>query len=143
VESVMNVLSAAKNGVTKPLSDVDLAVMKIRASKETPSYDPNGIIYQEIHNEPVADVPKNQYIDTEEVDRMTEKLSSVAGAAEFILGKKAVNAGREMISYSMKNWGYDGARVVVADNNKDTVFFAVSLQGKTAFTVPVKVSAGK
>lgn len=143
VNNILQIVLAAKNGVVEPMSNVELALIKVRGSQGEPAFDPSQIINQKVDDKPQEDVSsKNQYVDPEEVQRFSDKLKSSSGAAEFLFGKNAVNQGRELISLAMSNWGFKNTNIAVSDNNNDTIFFAVGINN-TGFTVPVKVSNGK
>lgn len=143
VEQLLEVLASAKNGTPEPLSEVELIVIRANAAKETPStHSVNNILKQAIDN-PIPDVQETRYEQPQEVQDFAKRLTSAAGVAEFILGKKAVESGRNMIKFALDKFGYDKSQISVADNDKETIFYAVAVDNKVGFRVPVKVANGK
>lgn len=81
----------------------------------------------------------------EDTDKFASKLSSVAGAAEFVFGKKTVDAGRDFIISKMASFGYD-SNVKVSNADDDSITYAVAVNaggGKFGFEVIASVSNGK
>ena len=143
VHKLLEKISEAKNGTPKVLNDVEQAVIKMASSRQTPvNQTLNAVIMQEVDAAspnvvtPILEAP-------EEVKTMAAMLTSNAGAAEFTFGKDAVTLGRGLISNELRAAGFVNAQVAVADNTNDTISYAVAVDGKFGFTVPVKVSGGQ
>jgi hypothetical protein len=143
VQKLLGVIAEAKNGTPEPMSEVERIVMMAEAAKETPSnHTVNGILYQEV-DKLTASVKDIEIEQPEEVKEIAARLSSHAGAAEFLLGKKAVDRGRNIIRFLMGKFGHRNCQVSVSDNNSDTIFYSVSIDSSTGFKVPVKVKNGE
>ncbi len=137
-QKVLEAIVTAKNGTPEPISDVEYIVMKASASKGTPAYNINGIVGQEI-NKIASEVKDPIYEQPQEVQEIAKHLTSKAGSAGFLLGKDNVELGRKIITQAMTDFGYKNCQVAVADNNKDTIFYAVSVDHTTGFRVPIKL----
>ena len=143
VQQLLQVISTAKNGAPETISDVERIVMKTAAAKETPiTHTANGILYQQVDS-PTPDVQETQYEQPAEVQEFAKRLSSAAGVAEIAFGKNSVELGRKLIRHAVNSWGYKNAQVAVADCDKNTIFYAVSVDNGAGFKVPVKVQQGK
>lgn len=143
VQQILQLVSTAKNGTTEVIGDVERAVMKFASTKETPAtHTPNGILYQQV-DQPILDVQETQYEQPAEVQAFAQRLSSAAGVAELTFSKNAVELGRKLIRHALSSWGYKNAQVAVADCNKNTIFYAVSVDETAGFKVPVKVEQGQ
>lgn len=140
-QKVLQVVAAAKGTGPKQISEVDMIVAKAKAAQgqEINYLTPDGFLYQEIDQ-------VNANIETPvmpESEEFGKRLASPAGGAEFLFGKFAVDAGRKFLAQSMQAFGYKRANINVLDADKDTVYYAVSLDNKAAFKVPMKVAGGK
>ena len=136
VQKVLEVVSNAKNGSPEPLSEMEIIIAKTRASQGVPStHTANGILYQEV-DKPQLDIEPPHL---PEADKFAKKLASPAGVAEFTFGKQAVDTCRKMLKQALGNFGYQNSNIAVADADSSTVFFAVSVDNKAGFKVPMKV----
>lgn len=143
VQKLLEKISEAKNGKPRTLSDVESVVMKVASARQTSvAHTPDAIIMQEVDVAspnvvtPILEAP-------EEVKSMATMLTSNAGAAEFTFGKKAVKLGRGLIDNELRAAGYTNAQIAVADNTDSSISYAVAIDGKFGFTVPVKIKDGK
>lgn len=137
-EELLKVLSTAKHGLQKVASDVDMAMIRMRAETGTPAvFAQNNIVYQKIDDEPEETVVVKSDLS---LDR---KLASVNGQVEYLFGENVVSAGRAMLQRKFASMGYNKAQVSVADSKgTDTIFYAVALDRNSAVKVPVKVEDG-
>jgi hypothetical protein len=143
VQKLLEMVATAKNGTPETLSEVERIVMKANAAKETPvTHTVNGILYQQI-DKVASEVQEVEYEQPAEVQEISKRLTSAAGVAEFTLGKTNVDLGRKMVRQAMFEFGYKNAQVGVADSNKDTIFYAVSVDHSLGFRVSVKVANKK
>lgn len=141
IQKVLEVIATAKNGSPEPISEVEQIIIRTAAAKGTPSYDPNGILYQEV-DQPILDVAEAQYEQPEEIQAFAQRLTSTTGVAEFTLGKNAVSMGRTLVHSLLSKFGYKNAQIAVADSNNNTIFYAVAIEAGNGFKVPVKVEKG-
>ena len=137
-EKLLQVLSAAKNGVKKIASDVEMAVMRMRSESGT-NYDPNGIVSLSVDNEASED-PIEVYQDPEHLS-FAERLNNPGGVAKFVHGDALVERGRNLLDRTMRQMGYS-SQIRVTDVEKDAVVYAVSVNGQSGFKVPVKIKGG-
>lgn len=143
VQKLLKKISEAKNGKPKTMSDVEQVVMKVASTRQTPvAQTPDAVIMQEVDAaSPNVETPTLEA--PEEVKSMAAMLTSNAGAAEFTFGKKAVKLGRGLIDNELRAAGYSNAQIAVADNTESSISYAVAVDGKFGFTVPVKIKEGK
>lgn len=135
VRQLLEAVASAKSGGVKPLSDMEMIIAKARAAKGN-SYIVNGILNQQV------DTPQNTNIETPrlpEADEFAKRLASADGIAEFKFGKELVNVGRKILKQALSGFGYSNANIRVSDVDESTVYFAVSVDNKGAFNVPMKV----
>lgn len=133
VQKVLQAVASAKNGGIKPLSDIEMIIAKARAVKGS-TYSINGITEQQV------DQP-NGNIETPrlpEADEFAKRLASTVGVAEFKFGKVAVDGGRKILRNALSGFGYSNANVAVASVDDSTIYFAVSVDNKAGFKVPMK-----
>lgn len=130
----LELVSTAKNGVRNTISDLDMIIAKAAAARGTPSERTiEGITYQEI--DPVMVELASER--TDESMSFEKKLASTAGVAEMTHGRDAVEKGRKILSMAMNGFGFKHARIAVADANADTVYYAVCVDDRAGFKVPV------
>ncbi|TXG77350.1 hypothetical protein E6Q11_02925 [Candidatus Dojkabacteria bacterium] len=117
-----------------------MIIDKAKAAKGS-SYDPNGIShhYQKIDEvQPLLEAPR-----TEETEEFAKRLASSVGVAEFKFGRPVVDKARNLLRLAMGEFGYPHAKVAVSDADDTTIYFAVSVDNRAAFKVPMKVSGKK
>jgi len=140
VQKLLESISNVKNGSPKTLSDIEQIVIKTASSNGTPTaHLANNVLLEEIDAaNPNVETPTLQA--PEEVRTIAAMLVSDAGAAEFKFSKPVVDMGRKLILSEMQAAGYGpNTQVVVADNTEDSISYAVAVDGKFGFNVPVKV----
>jgi hypothetical protein len=139
VQQLLKVLSKAKAGPTKEISEVEAIVAKFAAQQGTPAnHSSDALLYQEVDKEHI----EVQLPEAEDTQKFAEKLHTAKGAAEFTFGKKAIDAGRTMLRNIMASYGYNNIQIAVADTDNDKVCFAVAIDNGAGFKVPVKISGG-
>lgn len=135
-QKFLEVVSTAKNGIKQTLSPLEMIIAKASAAKGNTTYTENGILYQQVDQTPDLEVKVER---SDESYGFEKKLASAVGAAEFMFGKSIVDIGRKMIVQAMNNFGFKHANIAVADADKSSIFFAVAVDNKAGFKVPVKV----
>lgn len=139
VQQILQVVANAKNGVPEPLSEMEIIIAKTKvANGEISTHTANGILYQEVDKVQLEVATPR----LAEADSFEKNLASPVGIAEFTFGKMAVDVGRKMLKQALSNFGYSQANIAVSDVNSGTIFFAVSVDNKIGFKVPMKVDAG-
>ena len=139
VQNILDVVSNVKNGAPEPLSEMEMIIAKARAAKGTPAtHTMDGILYAQLE----TPVPNIEIEKTAETEEFGKRLASSKGAAEFIFGKKVVYTGRAMLKQSLASFGYSNPNISVVDADNNGIYFAVSVDNKAAFKVPVKVAKG-
>jgi len=140
VQDLLYTILEAKGGAPEPLTEIERIIMKANAAKETPiSHIVNAVLYQEVDAEsPNVKVP--EYEQPKEIQDFAHKLTSSAGVAEFVFGKDIVDKGRNIVRFATQKAGHTNVQVAVSDNNDDTIFYAVSIDGANGFNVPVKIA---
>ncbi len=78
-----------------------------------------------------------------EAESFEEKFKSALGVANFKFGTDKVNLGRDAIVRTLSGLKIGQAQVKVIDTQDTTIVYGVSLGGKVAFKVPVKLSNNK
>ena len=144
VQELLNVVSNAKNpNVVEGMNDVERAVMNFAATKETPvNHTIDGILYQEVDKYAGA-VELPEFEQPQELQDFGTRMTSQAGQAELIFGKSAVDMGRKIITQAMSKMGYKQAQIGIAGMLDGTVLYAVAVDNKSAFKVPVKIENKK
>jgi len=136
-EQVLNFISKK----AEPLSEVELALFRMKtASAESVVMDSPGILLHDprVGGE-VSDVAMPEFELPEEYKSIGDRLSSKAGEAELLHGKKVVDAGRNLIVKKLASFGYK-SQVGVASADKTQIVYAASVDGNNGFKVPVKVA---
>lgn len=146
-QQLLEVLSTAKNGVQKIADPVEMAVMQLKARKETPAiHDANGVLLGGIRYEQMTsenpnvtdpDLPKDA-----EVLSFADRLDSHAGAAAQIFGHRTVEVGRNMIARKLRSFGYDAPQVSVAGCDDNGIQYAANLDRRAGLKVPVRIVNG-
>lgn len=142
-QQLLKVLSEAKDGSKKPMSDIERIVLKTAVQKETPaSYLSNNIIYKEANPLDVIryDVGLPKHPD---VEKYAARLSTMPGAVEFKFGQKVVEMGRGLIEQELKLAGYRNSQISVSGMSEDSIMYSVSIDGTFGFKVPVKIANKK
>ena len=133
----------AINDVTskkKVLSNVDLAVARLKVKRaENTGLSQSGIIGEQILDSEVKDLEIQKLPEAESFEK---KFENPYHAASFIFGTENVKLGTAKISNYLSKLGYKG-QVTVANTTSNSILYAVALDGKIAFNVPVKVQSGK
>ena len=142
-QELLNVLASAKHGIVSPVNDVELAVMRLKASEETPSaYTANGIVYQKIDEaHPEVELPQVQL--EPEHEAFAKRLASPKGIANHVFGERIVQAGANMLTRKMYEFGFGHTQVAVADAENDTIIYSIAVDRTAAFKVPVKIQDGR
>lgn len=130
---VLDIIKTAKFGKQEDVNDVELAVIRLRA-KTAADVTPEGILYQKVDEE----VKSVEIPETELTRTFASKLNSVAGQAEFLFTKKAVDMGKYWIKREIEGFGYKNPQIKVANVAEDKIIYAVSVNA-CGFKIPVKV----
>lgn len=136
------ILGALNKGAfdNTPISDAELAVIKLNAKREgNTEFSQNQIVGQVV-DESVQDVaiPQHQDFSTFE-----EQLSSPHGQAYYQFGT-AVTAGINYLNRELNSFGFRNSQIVVAKSDPSTIFYSIAVDaGRIGFTVPVKVVNSK
>jgi hypothetical protein len=139
---VLAAVDNIKHGELSKISNVDLALTKLNATKEkSADFSQGQVLYQKVDQE-----AKNIEVETPKFATDTDlsgRFDTASGIAAFKFGNK-VKLGRDIISKHLKAFDLTNHQISVFDSNDNTIFYAVSLNsGKVAFRVPVRVQDGK
>jgi hypothetical protein len=138
---ILDVITKAASE-NREISDAELALTRLNASREGKSeFFQNQIVGQKIAEASVKEVelPKS-----DEFESFEKTFSSPQGLASFNFGADKVKTARQVIARDLIGFGYSNPQISVTGSENNTVYYAVSLDaGKIAFTVPVKIEAGK
>lgn len=136
LEKLLTAVASVKTAAPKEMSEVDRLVHLVKAANAKNTLA-NGIINQVVDEEAKEFEVQNRL---PEADTFASKLASVKGSAEFIFGSKIVDMARSMIKNEISNFGYRQSNIKMASYNDSTINFAVSVDQRSAFNVPVKIS---
>jgi hypothetical protein len=133
-----DVLDAITTAVVgkKELSTVELAFAKTKAAKgHTEMHFGDQVLGQTMPALPEKDLelPKAGQFKS-----FAEKFESPLGVATFKFGAEKINLGRDAVVRSLAHIGIKNPQINVAQTTDAAVIYAVSLDGKLAFNVPVK-----
>lgn len=136
------VLTATTAAEVAEISDVDLALTRLNASKETKVLGHENIIEQELSITPAQAswelAVKTASTTSAEAEAFGGSLDSAAGVAGLTFGREVVEASKKAIEDHLKLLGFRDHRVAVADVDEKGIVFAAALnQGRTTFKVPV------
>ena len=139
-QEVVNILTTSVSQ-NKEIGEVELALTKVNASRETSGpFFADQVLCQTLATKTASEVvlPKLGEFKT-----FAEKFESPLGYANFKFGVERVNLGREVIARILANLQVKNAQINVSNASENSITYAVSIAGKTAFTVPVKVANNK
>lgn len=137
--AILNTISKAANE-NREISDVEIAMIKLKASRAGNEINGNGILGVR-----VAEVQKQVNLPkSDEFESFEKMFTTASGYAKFSFGENVIGASRELISRKISNLGYLNSQIKITKTDKNTIFYGVSLDnGKVAFTVPMKVVNSK
>jgi hypothetical protein len=135
---ILTALSAASSD-QREVSAAELALTRLNATRQGKSeFFQDQIVGLTVEAAAELDVetPKS-----EEFMSFEQQFSTPQGHAAWQFGDNKVAAGRNHIVRELQSFGFHKPQVVVAKSDETTIFYGVALDtGKTAFTVPIKVS---
>jgi hypothetical protein len=121
------------------LSDAEMALARVNAA-EAGGNDVNQMFGA---LDPVSTYSEVQIERSPLADTYEAQLSSAAGTANLRFGKN-VNIAASVIDRELRGYGFKNSHIAVASTDNDTIYFGVKLpNGRAAFSVPVKIEAGK
>lgn len=135
LEKLLTAVASTRTAAPEEMSEVDRLVHLVKAASS--KNITNGIINQVVDKE-VKEFETQHRLP--ESDTFAAKLASVNGSAEFVFGQKVVDTARSMIKNEMSNFGYKQSNIKMASYNSSTINFAVSIDQRSAFNVPVKIA---
>lgn len=140
-ENLLNLLVEATSE-KREISGAEMALMRLNASKQTKSdFFENQIVGLNLEKEAKKDV---ELMKSDEFKSFEEKFASAYGQAAFNFGEDKIKIARENIARDLIAFGYKNAQITITSSDNNSIFYGVSLDaGKVAFTVPVKINAGK
>jgi hypothetical protein len=142
---VLNAALSIKGSASGKVSEVDLAITKLNATREAQSeYLAPSITGQKLESyEDNLVVKMPQYKDAE-IESFARAFDSPQGIASYRHKAPVVAAGLDLVRKTASSFGLKDAQVSVCDSNDSCVFYAVaSNAGRVAFKVPVKIESGK
>lgn len=139
--TILGALTTASSE-NRVLSDTELAMTRLNASRQGKSeFFADGIIGQKMAEASKKDVelPK-----LGEFQSFEKQFTSPQGLAAWKFGADKVKLAASHITREVAGMGYKNPQVTITNHDESTIFYGVSLDsGKVAFTVPVKIAAGK
>lgn len=133
---IVDVLTSAVTDNTD-VSDIELALTKLNATRETSA--------PFFSDQVLGQVPQKQEKNLEitlpklgQFQSFADKFESPIGYANFKFGTDKVNLGRDVIVRTLASFGISNSQISIANADDTVIVYAVSIGGKTAFTVPVK-----
>lgn len=134
-------LMAEASSQNREISNVEMAMIKARASKQQAEFFQHQIVGQKIEEQGIKDVQLPKYLESKIFDK---SFNSPHGLAALQFGEDKVATGREHIIRELISCGYKNSQVVVTGCDDKTIFYGVSLDlGKVGFLVPLKLVQGK
>lgn len=137
------VLQAAliAQGSDKEVSDVDLALTKLNAQKESVAdyLGPQvlGVEVEQANSNLVLNLPE---IEDPEITSIAKTFDSELGFANFKFGSKVIAQGGTLIENQLNNCGINNSTIAIFSSNDDSIIYSVALNGGTvAFKVPLKI----
>lgn len=139
--SILGALASASSE-NREVTAAELAVIRLNASRKTQSEFFQGQITGQLVSE--ASAQEVQLPKSEEFKSFEEQFSSPYGQAAFNFGEDKVKIARDSIARELLSFGHRNSQITVTGSDSNTIFYGISLDaGRVAFTVPVKLAAGK
>ena len=143
-EQVLDASIVAK-GLNQEISDVDLALTKLNATKESSAdYLAPQILGAEVESvnpNLVVNLPK---VEDPEIEAIARTFDSELGFASFKFGSKLVEQGSNLVAKHLKQCGVENYNIAVFSANDDSITYSVAVNGgSVAFKVPVKVESNR
>lgn len=137
VNSDTVIAALSKTSSDKEVSGIELAAIKVNASKNSSSeFSFNNIVGQQLDELPVEDL---QLPKASSFSEFEEKFATEEGLAQLKFGKK-LTLGKEIVARELSSFGYKTAKINVQKVFDNKVVLGVSLNSnKVAFTVPVSM----
>lgn len=127
-KEVLNVFAHANKNQANPISDIDLAFLKLKKKAEPD--------HQDLLNQELAKVNENKAI-------FENSLSSNDGLANLEFGIEAVKEAVSQVKFKFNKLGFNQVNIKVLSSDKDKINFGVSLYNGSACQVPVKIASGR
>lgn len=125
----------------KQLNSVEWALIKLNNSKrQEVGLNSTPILGYSIDAKPKEDVKIQK---SNEFESFEKKFSSPQGIALFTFGESKIKTARDLILRDLNSFGYKNAQVSITSVEKNKILFGVNLEGKVAFTVPIKIDKTK
>lgn len=126
----------------REISDTELAMTRLNASRQGKSeFFAGGVVGQKMAEASVKDV---QLPKLGEFDSFEKQFNTEQGLATLRFGADKIKIASNHIAKELVSMGYKNPQLTITSHDENTIFYGVSLDGgKVAFTVPVKVAAGK
>lgn len=122
----------------RQLNSVDFAMAKLASTKgKSSEFAYCEILGQEI---PEVKVTQVEIKRLAEADTFEQKLKSPDGAALLQFGEQKLNTAANLIKRELNSFGYKSVQTKVSNATADMVTYTVSIDGKIAFNVPMKIS---
>lgn len=137
---ILKVLSAAKNGPKKIVSDVEMAAINLRAEKGEKVFGDN-IVGLNLYSV-ASEVKDPEFEKTAEHLEFSKRVTSPDGAARFLFSNQIVEAGRNSIIRKMADFGYKNVQVKVTDVKDSEIHYTIGIGVNAAILTPIKVSNG-
>ena len=141
-EEVLNASLTAK-GNDQEISNVDLALTKLNAQKETAVdyLGPQvlGTKVDVVNPNLILNLPQ---IKDSEIDAIAKTFDSELGFASFKFGNKIIERGNSLIEKQLNSCGVHSYNIAVLSSNDESITYSVALNGgSVAFKVPLKVES--
>lgn len=142
-KDILSALTSAASS-KREVSAAELALTRLNATRQGKSEfagSPDLWLGLQVEAAPKKDVA---VLKEDIFSSFEQQMSTPKGQADFQFGADKVTVGRTHITRELQSFGFNNPQVVVTRTDNETIFYGVSLDtGKTAFTVPVKITKGK
>lgn len=137
---ILSVLTSAASE-NREVSDAEMALTRLNATRQGKSeFFSNQVVGLKMAEASVKDVELPKYNEFESLEK---KFTGAQGFAEFTLGAPVVTAAREHVARELRGFGCKNPQVIVQGFDNSTLYLVATVNGRTSFSVPVRVANGK
>lgn len=141
-EEVLKASLIAK-GNDQEISNVDLALTKLNASKESKAdyLGPQilGTSVETVNPNLILNLPQ---VEDAEIEAIAKTFDSELGFASFKFGSKLIEQGNTLIQRQLDGCGVHTYHIAVLSSNDESITYSVALNGgSVAFKVPLKIES--
>ncbi len=134
---ILQAIKTAKGRAIDPIT-AELDSLIALSKMGTDSSDLNGIVGLKLDDK-IEELPQ---AFAEETATFAQRLSTVGGEAEFLLGKSVVEAATKSLIGRFSSLGYRHPKIKISGYNTSAIIYSANVDNAVAFTVQANVANG-